>query len=62
MMAAAEEQMRRSSATRIFIDTSAKASYRNTRHFYESIGYAKEAMLRDFYARGDNKLIYSKTL
>jgi D-alanine-D-alanine ligase len=62
MMAEAEERMRRCGARRIFIDTSAKASYLKTHLFYESIGYVKEAVLRDFYTQGDDKLIYSKTL
>jgi ribosomal protein S18 acetylase RimI-like enzyme len=48
--------------TRIYIDTSYKAQYDETRAFYESLGYALGALLKDFYSPGDDKVIYYKVL
>jgi hypothetical protein len=33
-----------------------------THHFYSSCGYRVEATLHEFYAPGDNKVIFSKVL
>jgi len=47
---------------RIYVETSARPQYQPTRSFYENVGYRLEAALRDFYAPGDDKLIYLKVL
>ena len=47
---------------RIYAETSSRESYRPTHDFYESFGYYKEAILKDFYSAGDSKIIYSKAL
>jgi len=47
---------------RVYIETSSKKIYRDTRRFYERSGYRAEAELEEFYAPGDNKMIYVKTL
>ena len=44
----------------IVIDTSGRADYGPTRAFYEARGYEKAATVRDFYANGDDQVIYSK--
>jgi len=49
-------------ATLVFVETSGRAQYAPTRAFYERMGYRLEATLGDFYAIGDDKLIYSKHL
>lgn len=49
-------------ATRMFVDTSGREQYTPTRNFYERMGYREEARLVDFYAPGDDKVIYAKTL
>ncbi len=46
----------------VYAETSGRAQYEPTRRFYEACGYRCEAALRDFYAPGDDKLIYVKTL
>ncbi|MBU4414161.1 MAG: GNAT family N-acetyltransferase, partial [Proteobacteria bacterium] len=51
-----------SSGTRIYIDTSQRSHYSGTRSFYERCGYNVTSILKDFYALGDGKVIYSKTL
>ncbi|RJQ65445.1 MAG: GNAT family N-acetyltransferase [Desulfobacteraceae bacterium] len=47
---------------RIYIETSQRTEYASTRIFYENCGYRLEASLKDFYAPGDSKAIYCKTL
>jgi len=47
---------------RIYIDTSGKHQYEPTRSFYEAGGFRCEARLSDFYAPGDDRVIYSKTV
>lgn len=49
-------------ASRMFVDTSGREQYTPTRNFYERMGYREEARLIDFYAPGDDKLIFAKTL
>jgi len=47
---------------RIYAETSSRHQYQPTHNFYESCGYRKEAVLKDFYREGDSKIIYVKTL
>ena len=47
---------------RIYIETSSRAQYQPTRQFYKKAGYLQVASLTDFYARGDDKVIYCKSL
>jgi ribosomal protein S18 acetylase RimI-like enzyme len=47
---------------RVYIETSARPQYEPTRAFYRRCGYAEEARLADFYAPGDDKLIYARGL
>ena len=44
----------------IVVETSGKAQYVSTQKFYEKIGYALDCRLKNFYAPGDDKMIYSK--
>ena len=46
----------------IYVETSSRDQYKPTHSFYESCGYRQEAFLKDFYAAGDSKIIYVKTL
>ena len=43
------------------METSGRESYLPTRKFYEKIGYTVAACVKDFYAVGDDKIIYTKT-
>lgn len=47
---------------RIYIETSSRPQYAPTRAFYQRAGYLESAALQDFYAPGDSKIIFSKTL
>jgi GNAT superfamily N-acetyltransferase len=55
-----EHRIAATGGRRIYIDTSGKLQYEPTRVFYERCGYECEARLVDFYAPGDDRLIYSK--
>lgn len=46
----------------VVIETSSQPKYEKTRKFYEKTGCVLEATIRDFYAPGDDKLIYTKHL
>lgn len=47
---------------RVYIETSHRGQYDSTRAFYLRSGYAQEALLKDFYGPGDDKVIYVKAL
>jgi len=44
----------------VLIETSMSPGYAAARHLYESAGYTREALIRDFYARGDDMVLYSR--
>lgn len=46
---------------RIYVETSSRHQYAPTRFFYEHCGYSRAAVLQDFYAPGDSKVIYVKS-
>lgn len=52
------EEVRRSGGRLIIAETSGKPEYRKTRDFYERQGYILEATIRDFYAPGDDIMMY----
>jgi ribosomal protein S18 acetylase RimI-like enzyme len=62
LVEAVESQVAARGGKRIFIDTAGREQYQPTRAFYERSGFRCEARLKDFYAPGDDRVIYSKTL
>lgn len=46
----------------LYIETSSRAVYARTRRFYRDAGYRQVAHLRNFYATGDHKVVFCKTL
>lgn len=52
--------MRAHGGRNIRIETSSKESYAATGGFYERLGFAIDGRLRDFYAEGDDLLIFYK--
>jgi len=46
----------------IYVETSSRAQYGSTRRFYERNGYGVEAVVKNFYAPEDDKVIYVKRL
>ncbi len=57
-----EQAIARAGGRRIYVETSSRELYGSTRGFYEACGYGKAALLEDFYAPGDDKVIYLKVL
>lgn len=47
---------------RIYAETSSRPQYEPTRRFYEAVGFRREALLPDFYAPGDGKIIYLRAI
>jgi len=46
----------------LIADTSGTAEYERTREFYRKNGYSEEARIRDFWAVGDDKVVFWKAL
>lgn len=45
---------------RVYADTSGREQYAPTRAFYAAMGYSQAAVLPDFFAPGDDKVIFAK--
>jgi ribosomal protein S18 acetylase RimI-like enzyme len=44
----------------LLVETSGTADFKRTRGFYDMLGYEREARIRDYYAEGDDKVIFRK--
>jgi len=62
VLALSEDAIRRTGGRRLYVETASRPQYEPTRHFYERCGYWQVALLEDFYAPGDGKVIYLKVL
>ncbi len=62
LLEATEARIAAAGGRRIYIETSGRTLYQPTQAFYERCGYVAEAVLADFYAPGDPKIVYSKAL
>jgi ribosomal protein S18 acetylase RimI-like enzyme len=62
LLTEAENRIRALGGTRVYVETSNRAQYAPTRAFYERCDYRIEAILPDFYAPGDDKVVYIKIL
>jgi len=62
LLAETENRIRQQHGRQIYADTSGRELYASTRQFYERCGYQVAAVLDDFYAPGDAKVIYHKQL
>jgi ribosomal protein S18 acetylase RimI-like enzyme len=57
-----EEDLKSQGANLILIETSGKESYENERRFYDKNVYKVQTIIKDFYRRGDDLVIYCKYL
>lgn len=62
LMERVEEQVRTRGGRMIVLDTSGRPEYAPTRAFYLRLGYAASATLPDFYAPGDDLIIFTRSL
>jgi len=46
----------------LIVETSALPSFKLTRKFYDKLGYTREAVIREFYQKGEDKIVYWKKL
>ncbi len=46
----------------LLVETSGVAAYERTRAFYARLGYEKEARVRDYWAAGDDMVLFRKVL
>ena len=62
LVAAAEQHLRSKGQRILIVDTSGTDEFALTRKFYARNGYDGEARIRDFWAAGDDKVIFRKAL
>lgn len=55
-----ENELKKRGARLLLIETASKDSYAGQRAFYDKCGFVETARITDFYAEGDDKLIYEK--
>ena len=62
LLAETERLIQQAGGTRVYIETSNRPLYQPTRGFYERCGYHEDAVLKDFYAPQDDKVIFVRAL
>ncbi len=62
LMATLETTVAARGAHLLLVETSGLDAFAATRRFYEGIGYMREARVRDFYAPGEDKVVFRKAL
>ena len=62
LLQATEGRVRAAGGHALYAETSGRGLYRPTRGFYRRNGYAEAAVLEDFYALDDDKVIFRKVV
>ena len=62
LMAQTENEVRKQGGRMIILDTSGRAEYAPTRAFYLRLGYTLAATIPEFYAPGDDLILFTRTL
>lgn len=62
LVKAAETRLQDANQRILIVDTSGSDDFALTRKFYAINGYEEEARIRDFWAEGDDKVIFRKAL
>jgi len=62
LLSFAEENIKKTNGKIVVIETSSKPEYEASRHFYLAQGYELVCRIADFYAPGDDKVIFLKRL
>lgn len=57
-----EDTLRKKGNRIVIVDTSGTEAFSRTQAFYHKNGYTQEARVRDFWAEGDDKIIFWKRL
>lgn len=62
LVTAAETALRARGGRLLLVETSGHPGFAGTRAFYRRLGFRREARIREFYAAGDDKVIYTRSL
>ena len=62
MMEYLEKELKSKEIRILIVETSGTDEMALTRKFYEGLEYSKEAVIRDFWSEGDDKVIYWKKI
>lgn len=62
LVAAAEAMLRERGQRLLIVETSSAPGFAAARAFYDAQGYTNEARIRDFWAAGDDKIVFRKAL
>ena len=62
LMSHLEKHLKNNGQTTLIVETSGLPEFEPTRKFYKKIGYTLEARIRDFYDKGDDKIVFWKSL
>jgi ribosomal protein S18 acetylase RimI-like enzyme len=62
MMKYIEQLLKHKNGRLLIVETSSDDAQIGARKFYEKIGYTQEAIIRDFWKDGEDKIVFSKKL
>ena len=62
MMTYVEDLLREKGNRILIVETSALPEFDMTRKFYDKLNYKREAVIRDFYKEGEDKIVFWKKL
>ena len=62
LLRGAEDAIREEGGRLLLVETAGKEAYAATRAVYEACGYREVARVPDFYAEGDDKVVYARRL
>jgi N-acetylglutamate synthase-like GNAT family acetyltransferase len=62
MVSYIENELREKGQRILIVETSSADAFASSRKFYEDLAYTKEAVIRDFWEEGDDKVVYWKKL
>jgi ribosomal protein S18 acetylase RimI-like enzyme len=62
LLSEVENRLRRQQQRLLLVETSGVPDFALTRAFYDKAGYGVEARVRDYYAAGDDMVLYRKAL
>jgi GNAT superfamily N-acetyltransferase len=62
IVSAVERAVRDIGGRVLLVETSSLPEYERTRSFYGQLGYDREAVVREFYAEGEDKIVFWKHL
>ncbi|GAA4042042.1 GNAT family N-acetyltransferase [Parerythrobacter jejuensis] len=62
LMEHVEEELASENVRVLLVETSGTPDFARTRGFYEMLQYNREACIRDYYAEGDDKIVFRKAL